>query len=506
MAKFIVTIAPPTPNGNLHLGHISGPFLAADIFARLRRLKGDDVFFTSYSDDYQDYVARKALQLDRNKFDVAQEFGTKIDNTLQQIDIQVDWFMKSFNNRYYKDAIVDLYKAAMKNGAIKQVKAQVPYSEEEDQYGYEAFARGLCNYCGEESDASQCESCAKSPVMDKMGDLKSVFTNKPMSKVEKNREYLSIDKYRDYLKTLHTGNPARPYLKAYIDQVLELEDLNWFIDRPGGHGIDLRIEGKDITIHTWFSGLAGYLGASKEFFTKIGKPERHDEFWKDSETKVVNFLGFDCSFSHAIVYPSLALNAEGITKNHVQLTNKFLKLEGGDFSTSRNHAIWVDDILKDYSVDGVRFYLALISPEEELKNFEMEKFSHWYNEFFQPLISLVKKVIGDYISSGKSMQQAGPASMDEKIMEAYRRWQSFTELENFSISGMAAITQETLNLVQNMAEAGNTAGAAQAAMAYLVLSEPIHPTLSQKLLRRYTISEDAVLNQLTKDTEENVPT
>lgn len=494
MGKYIVTIAPPTPNGNLHLGHISGPFLAADVFARFRRTMNDEVLFVSYSDDYQDYVALKARQLNQDKFELATHFGNKIGKTLKEIDIDLDIFLKVYQNEYYKDAIKTLYKSAVEKGTIKASKMKVPYSEEDKEYGYEAFARGTCNYCGAHSDASQCESCANSPVLEKMGEITSILTNKPTQFVEKDREYLKLDEYKYFLTQLYTENNVRDYLKIFIDHVLKEDELDWYIDRPGGHGIDIEVNNESKTIHTWFSGIAGYLAASKEYWNAKNKPEKHHDFWKDQSTKIVNFLGFDCSFSHAIVYPSLLSNLDGYTNNFIPLTNKFLKLEGGDFSTSRNHAIWVDDILKEYSADGVRFYLALISPEEKVENFEMIKFSHWYNNFFINGIQNIKRVLNQ-VTDIDTHINALQSIEDDILKNFYKKWLYYGTLKNFSINGIASVLQDLLGHISKLFEQ-NEKNIIEASILYLILSSPIHPTLSNALLEKYGVKDQVIAHKL----------
>ena len=500
MGKYIVTIAPPTPNGNLHLGHISGPFLAADVFARFRRMMNDDVLFVSYSDDYQDYVALKALQINQNKFELATHFGNKIEETLIAIDIDLDMFLKSYQSEHYLDAIRMLYQGAVKNGTIQSIKIAVPYSEEDQQFGYEAFARGTCNYCGAQSDASQCESCANSPVLEKMQNVVSYLTNKPVQFVEKDREYLELEKYKDFLIQLYSENEVRDHLKIFINHVLNGNELNWYIDRPGGHGIDLEIDNNPKTIHTWFSGIAGYQAASKEYWEEKKQPERHFDFWKNQSTRIVNFIGFDCSFSHAIVYPSLLSNLDEYTNNFTPLTNKFLKLEGGDFSTSRNHAIWVDDILKDYSADGVRFYLALISPEEEIKNFEMVKFSHWYNNFFTNGIERVENVLTSVSDVNVHIQNL-QTTKDDTLLKFYKKWLYYGELKNFSMNGIASVLQELLRHVSNLLLSKEKNNIVEASMLYLILSTPIHPKLSNILMEKYGIKDKLEAYQLFSDSK-----
>jgi methionyl-tRNA synthetase len=495
MAKYIVTIAPPTPNGDMHLGHLSGPFLAADVFTRIRRLKKDDVFFTSYSDDYQDYVARKANENNEDRFNWALKYGSRIDNSLKKADVIVDWFLKPYKNKYYKDAVQFVFQCAIDKNKISEKHSKVPYSHEDLQYGYEAFAKGTCNYCGSESDASQCECCANYPIMEKMGDLISTISKKPMGFVDKERMFIEIYKYKEYLQEFHKQNPIRKHLKIFIDEVLTNENIEWFIDRPQGNGINLIYKEKEITLHTWFSGLSGYLAASKEYWENVNQPHRHEEFWYDKNTKVVNFLGFDCSFSHAIVYPSLASNIDGLTQNFTQITNKFLKLDGEDFSTSRSHAIWVDDILENYSSDSVRFYMALISPEEEVTNFEMKEFTNWHQNIFNPVINLIEEKINNTMHYNFTEYKYDELEL-AKIDEIFSKWDFFSELQSFSMKNMTKILQDFLQYISELFSNGYDEKATKLSLIYIILSKPIHPSYSERLINKLSINENEIMDWL----------
>jgi methionyl-tRNA synthetase len=500
MAKYIVTIAPPTPNGNLHLGHISGPFLAADIFYRIRKLKNDEAILLCYSDDYQDYVVRKAMQTNRERFELATHFADRIDATLKKTNIHCDWFLKAYQNQFYKDAIVFFYKQAAEKGVLGEREFDVPYSEEDNVYGYEAFARGTCNYCGEESDPSQCEACANSPVIEKMGPLTSILSKKELTTRKLNREYINLEKYAAYLKKNYEQNPVRKELHEYVHNVLNNCDLNWFIDRPESNGIDVAVNGEQKIIHTWFSGLAGYYGATKEYAQHIGKPELHDYFWKSEDTKIVNFLGFDCSFSHAIVYPSLLSNADGHTHNVIPITNRFLKLEGGDFSTSRGHAIWVDDILEEVSSDSLRYYLALVSPEEQVENFEIKKFNAWREDVFQPFCEMLELYMEAHAQDFAHAHFSN-ANIPAIATQYKKEWNSYTETTGFSITGIAQTLHKLLVEIQTALENGQIDMDPHIAL-YLVSGQPVHPELSEKLINKYSINEKEIIDWLLSPAEQ----
>lgn len=483
MSKYIVTISPPTPNGNLHLGHIAGPFLTADIFSRIRKQMKDDVVFVSYSDDYQDYVERKAMQLGQDKFELATHFSKEIASTLKSIEIDVDCFMPAYENKHYKEAVKMFYVGAKETNAIQEKNCPVPYSEKENIYGYEAFGRGTCNFCGHESDPSQCENCAHSPILDQMGPIRSIFTNDNFGIKNIKREYLTLELYKDKLIEFYGNSEIRQYLNTFILEAFEKGDLEWYIDRPYSNGIDIEYKGTEKIIHTWFSGIAGYYAATKEFAEREGNEGLSKYYWEDKDTQIVSFIGFDCSFSHAIVYPSLLLNIPTLTTNITPIPNRFLKLEGGDFSTSRGHAIWVDDMLKDYPSDAVRFYLALNSPETEVKNFEMNSFKAWYSTFYVPVKNKLYNL--DY-SSDNVIQ----LDFNNDVLQLIKDWKAYGTKEKFSITKLSEIGQEIL---QRIIESNDNKFSNLVAL-YLCLNSAVHPSLSEELISKYGVDKAFIMN------------
>ncbi|HSK42247.1 MAG TPA: class I tRNA ligase family protein, partial [Arenibaculum sp.] len=267
MSRLIVTIAPPTPNGDLHLGHIAGPYMAADVYARVQRQKGHDVLFVSYSDDYQSYLQRKGRELGIEPFALGLRNGAMIHETLGMLDIRPDWWMQSGHNPHFRDAVRMFYEGAAARGAIGTRMHRMAYFPAFDVWGYEAYARGACNHCGTSSDASQCEHCAHAPDINRMDGLSCTLGASPLEWREVERDYLKVGMYREFLRDLYGRHPLRPNLRAFVDEVLALpdEDLEWYTTRPHECGVTIPTSGGDRVVHTWFSGIAGYYAASREY-------------------------------------------------------------------------------------------------------------------------------------------------------------------------------------------------------------------------------------------------
>lgn len=499
MHKLIVTITPPTPNGNLHLGHIAGPFLAADVFARIQRHKGNEVIFVCYSDDFQSYVNRKAVELSKDRFELAGFYADAIQQTLAAAKISIDWFLKSYNNKHFENAVRYFYEQAKMAGVIESRLQQVPYDEEKEVYGYEALGRGICNYCDHASDASQCENCARAPEIEKMGPIKNVHTGKTMTTRTVNRQFLKLSAVTPELLKHYNTIVIRPYLRAFLEETLQ-QAKDWPIDRPGECGIEIDSYGQRSILHTWFCGIAGYLAACSELEVVASRPGLVNKFWYDPATVIVHFLGFDCSFSHGIVYPTLLRNCRGMTNNVHLIPNKFLKLEGNDFSTSRGIAIWVNDILKEAPMDAVRFYLALHSPEEETTNFEIEKFRKWKDDFFLPAVQK-----GEAILRKENKDWTGESLLNEDkpvVQLAIREWNTFSTLNEFSIRGISQALQKLLRYIYSLPET-DVCRLQDLYKVYFVMGMAIHPDISDKLIYELGVPVQRIINWM--QLPDNVP-
>jgi methionyl-tRNA synthetase len=195
-----------------------------------------------------------------------------------------------------------------------------------------------------------------------------------MQPVEVRREYIDVSKYNDLISSAQTPEKYRPRLAEFLDDQLTRSNRKWYVDRPHDSGIAVTRNNSQSVIHTWFSGLPGYYASIKEYLMlSTGTNRSFDPF----EDRISFFFGFDCSYSHAVIYPLLALLTGNDPRKNEYYTNAFLKLNGDDFSTSRGTAIWVDDMLPQYSSDNLRLYLCIKSPEDQIENFVYDEFIVW---------------------------------------------------------------------------------------------------------------------------------
>ncbi|MEG5266126.1 methionine--tRNA ligase [Pseudomonas sp. JDS28PS106] len=485
MTRFIVTITPPTPNGDLHIGHIAGPFLAADVFTRVQRQLGHECVLLSYSDDYQSYMLRKGLETGEDPVSLARRNTDRIEASLAAVGIRPDHWMRPYDNPWFAQAVTEVFGALQDAGFIDYRESQEAWCPDCKVWGYEAFARGLCNYCGADSDASQCESCAQAPDAHLMTDLRCKLCSRPSEWKNTRRAFLKLAAFEPALRERLLNRTWRAPLNTWLRETLtHLHD--WGVTRPEDGGLDLAADGS-CRVHTWFMGLAGYLAAFREYAANSGQPELFRQFWQSGQGNLVHFLGFDCVFSHAIVYPA---QLSVLTELNVQqrfMPNQFLKLDGLNLSTSRNHAIWVADLARQACADSARLYLASVAPEQSEGDFRLGQFLQWraeiFDDFFPTLLEAGRNGPRDW--------WAGSCGPDAGLLEALRvRWSRAVDPEHFSMKGMAQVLLDAIAMARVRLADGRPA---QHLAAFIAMAgKSLIPETSARIVSAFALPEDRV--------------
>jgi len=476
MTKFVVTITPPTPNGDLHIGHLSGPFLAADVFKRAQQLRGHDCVLVCYSDDYQSYMVRKGLEQGMDPYALARLNTDKIRSTLALTDVSIDHWHVPYQNRYFAEAVSQCIKALEAGGGLERRISSEPHCPRCDRWGYEAFGRGDCNYCGADSDASQCEGCAQEPISSEMGNFRCKLCGGKHEWLPVDRVFLKLDKYRTVLRDLFATMPLRHPLHDWLDDTIATKLHDWGVTRPHDGGLDLAPDGS-MRVHTWFMGLAGYMAAFREWADQEGRePGLFEQYWTSPDNYLVHFLGFDCVLSHAIVYPAIKSDMPELAIKQRYFPNQFLTLDGLNLSTSRNHAIWMRDLVAEACSDSARLYLASVAPEEAEGDFSIAGFRAWRQDVFGTFVPhLLGPAAARRTEGGKSATVAGWRD----------RWRHATSLDHFSMKQLAVLVQEIIDTIR----ADHAAGRSNTclALALSVFARPLTPKLSDQILAAFHV-------------------
>lgn len=370
-APCFVFSTPPTPNGDLHLGHLSGPYFGADVFARFQRLLGKTAFHITGSDDFQSYVIAKGRQLNKTPQEVADHFSREITETLDLLDVQIDQFTLTSHAPDYERQVKAFFQSVASSDSVQRRADSAAFDPTTDAYLYECDIKGRCPTCGSGSGGNICEECGEPNLAYDMLDPVSTQTGATPVVRPCERYAIALNDFSDHILGAMRESKASARLQALAERVLAREDFHVPITHPQNWGISPGDpDMADQVFWVWPEMSFGFLYGIEA----LGQRTGHD--WKALEPqdnwKFVHFFGYDNSFYHTILYPALYKAAfpdwHADIEYHV---NEFLCLEGDKFSTSRQRAVWGKEVLTPETVDCVRFHLALTRGEVERTNFSV---------------------------------------------------------------------------------------------------------------------------------------
>jgi len=519
--RYTITAALPYTNGPIHIGHLAGVYVPADIYARYLRLKGEDVAFICGSDEHGVAISMKAKKDGVSPQEIIDKYHGIIKQSFLDFGITFDNYSRTSSEIHHKtasDFFLNLYE---KGDFIEEVTAQL-YDEKANQFLADRFVVGTCPKCGfEESYGDQCENCGTSHNATDLINPKSAITGNVPTVKETKHWFLPLDKYEDFLqKWIVEGhkNDWKPnvlgQVKSWIDDGLRpravTRDLDWGIPVPLKNA-----EGK--VLYVWFDAPIGYISATKEWAAREGK--NWEDYWKKDDTKLVHFIGKDNIVFHCIIFPSM-LKAHGdfILPENVP-ANEFLNLEGNKLSTSKNWAVWLHEYLEEFpnQQDVLRYTLTANAPESKDNDFTWKDFQAKNNNelvaifgnFINRVVVLTNKYYqGQVPLAGKFSQvdeevlaavKKFPSIISSSI-ERYRFRESSQELMNLARLGNKYLADEEPWKVIKVDEERvktNMFVALQISAALAVLSEPFLPFTSDKLKAMLNISSNESEESLT---------
>ena len=393
--RFTITSALPYTNGPIHIGHLAGAYLPADIYARYKRLCENDVAFICGSDEHGVAISIKAKQEGISVKSIIDKYHNLIKDTFEEFGISFDNYSRT-SNAIHHETSKQFFRKLDQDNCFEIKTTQQLYDENEKQFLADRFIEGECPKCGfEKAYGDQCENCGASLSPDDLINPKSKLSgSKPVLK-ETKHWYLPLGNYEDFLnKWIIEGKKGilKPnvygQVKSWIDQGLESRaisrDLDWGIPIP-------RDDAKGKVMYVWFDAPIGYISSTKEWANRESK--NWEDYWKKSDTKLIHFIGKDNIVFHCIIFPSiLKAHGEFILPENVP-ANEFLNLEGRKISTSNNWAIWLHEYLNDFKnmQDSLRYTLTVNSPESKDNDFTWKDFQSRNNN------ELVA-ILGNYIN------------------------------------------------------------------------------------------------------------
>ncbi|HEX9736564.1 MAG TPA: class I tRNA ligase family protein [Thermoanaerobaculia bacterium] len=377
--RVMVTAAPPTPNGDLHLGHLAGPYLCADFHTRYLRLRGVDAFYACGSDDHSMYVERMGEKLGMTGPEAAAHLVAAIEETLGMAGIAMDVFMHPDASARFEPLVLEFFDRLWRAGKLEAREGPSPYCERCERYLFEADVAGRCPHCGAGVTGNTCESCGG--VNDSIDLVEARCTQCGAAPAARRfrRLIFPLSRYGDALGAYLRRTTMNARLRSFCERLIADGLPDVAVSHVSDWGIRVPLEDPDFagqTLYVWFEMAARYFAYAEHVNEVSGAAaEGYSRFWRSGDASIVQFFGVDNNFYYALLLPALylAFDAE-LRLPAAFVTNEFYRLDGQKFSTSRGHAILGRALLAEAPRDAVRFYLAHTCPEHEETSFTRADF------------------------------------------------------------------------------------------------------------------------------------
>ncbi|OGS70379.1 MAG: methionine--tRNA ligase [Flavobacteria bacterium RIFCSPLOWO2_12_FULL_35_11] len=526
LKRYTITAALPYTNGPVHIGHLAGVYVPADIYARYLRITGNDVIYICGSDEHGVPITIKAKKEGISPQDVVDKYHAIIKKSFEDFGISFDNYSRTSAEIHHKTASEFFMKLYDEGKFIEETSEQL-YDEEANQFLADRFVVGTCPKCGnEESYGDQCEKCGTSHNATDLINPKSAITgNVPTKKMTKHW-YLPLEKYEKWLREWIVEGHKNDWkanvlgqVKSWLDDGLKpravTRDLDWGIPVPVENA-----EGK--VLYVWFDAPIGYISSTKEWAAREGKD--WEPYWKDKDTKLIHFIGKDNIVFHCIIFPAM-LKAEGtyILPENVP-ANEFLNLEGNKISTSKNWAVWLHEYLEDFpnKQDVLRYALTANAPETKDNDFTWKDFQARNNNelvaifgnFINRVVVLTEKYYNGSVPEPNEFSDIDNETLEKlqkfpsiigNSIARFRFREASQELLNLARLGNKYLAdEEPWKMIKEDEERVKTVMyvALQIATALAVLSEPFLPFTSEKLKKILNIGTNELAWNDVEEKEE----
>ena len=520
--RYTITAALPYTNGPIHIGHLAGVYVPADIYARYLRLKGKDVAYICGSDEHGVAIPMRAKKEGVSPQDIIDKYHGIIKKSFSDFGISFDNYARTSDTIHHETASAFFNKLYENGDFIEEVSAQL-YDAEANQFLADRFVVGTCPKCGfEESYGDQCENCGTTHNATDLINPKSAITGNTPSIKETKHWFLPLDKHETFLREWILEGHKKDWkpnvygqVKSWVEDGLRpravTRDLDWGIPVPVKGA-----EGK--VLYVWFDAPIGYISSTKEWAEREGK--NWEDYWKKEDTKLVHFIGKDNIVFHCIIFPSM-LKAHGdyILPDNVP-ANEFLNLEGNKLSTSKNWAVWLHEYLEEFpnQQDVLRYTLTANAPESKDNDFTWKDFQAKNNNelvaIFGNFINRVVVLTNKYYN-GKVPYPNGFTEVDEDVLNAvkefpdtigksierYRFREASQELMNLARLGNKYLADEepwkVIKLDEDRVQTILYV-ALQISTALAIISEPFLPFTSAKLKKILAVDNNLSWENVTE--------
>lgn len=455
--RYTVTAALPYANGPVHIGHLAGVYVPADIFVRYFRRKGKDVIFICSSDEHGVPITIRAQKEGISPQEAVDKYHFMIKEHFEKFGISFDNYSRTSAEIHHKTA-ADFFKRLNEKSTFIEKISEQYYDEHAQQFLADRYILGQCPRCGNENAyGDQCEKCGTSLSPEELIQPRSALSGNPPILKKTKHWYLPLDRYQESLKKWILDGHKDDWkknvygqVKSWLDEGLKpravTRDLNW--------GIPVPFEGAEgKVLYVWFEAPIGYISSTIEWAKRQGKDWQ--PYWKDQNTALIHFIGKDNIVFHCIIFPAmLKAHGEYILPENVP-ANEFLNLENEKISTSRNWAVWLHEFLEDFpeQQDALRYILTINMPENKDNNFSWKDFQRLFN-------SELVAILGNFIHrslvlSEKYYQRKSPKApvlmeKDREILSEIKKYPAKIGylIENYHF-------RDALTTFMNLARLGN---------------------------------------------------
>ena len=527
--RYTITAALPYTNGPIHIGHLAGVYVPADIYARYLRGQGKDVAFICGSDEHGVAISLKAKKEGKTPQEVIDQYDHLIRTSFEAFGIRFDNYSRTSRPIHHKTA-QEIFSILDKKKVFEEIESEQLYDPEAKQFLADRYVTGTCPVCQfTEAYGDQCESCGSSlSATDLINPQSTISGSEPVLKKTKHW-YLPLDRYESFLEEwILKGhqNDWKPnvygQVKSWIDNGLQARavtrDLDWGIPVPVAGA-----EGK--VLYVWFDAPIGYISSTKEWAAEKGID--WEPYWKDKETQLVHFIGKDNIVFHCIIFPVMLHATGGYILPENVPANEFLNLEGQKISTSKNWAVWLHEYLEEFpnQQDVLRYVLTANAPETKDNDFTWEEFQARnnnelvaiYGNFINRVVVLTHKYYQGSVPGAGSLHQE-----DEEVLSQLAE---FPDKIGYSISQYRF--REASQILMQLARLGNKYladaepwkqiktdpgrvaaimhTALQIAAGLAILSEPFLPFTSKKLIQMLNIEPLQLTWETIRQKKELIP-
>ena len=454
---FTITAALPYANGPIHIGHLAGVYIPADIFARYKRLTNNDVAFICGSDEHGVAISLASRKASISPKELIDKYDKMIKDSFDEFGILFDNYSRT-SNKIHHETSINFFENLKEKNLFSLIKSEQFFDVNENQFLADRYISGTCPVCGfDEAYGDQCEKCGSTLSPEELKNPKSTISNSAPILKETKHYYIKLDEFEEFIKNWITVENKDKWktnvvgqVKSWLDSGLKpravTRDLDW--------GIPVKIDDEDgKVLYVWFEAPIGYISSTIEWAKANDKD--WEQYWKNPETNLIHFIGKDNIVFHCIIFPiMLRMFGDFILPKNVP-ANEFLNLEGNKISTSRNWAVWLHEYLIDFPnmQDVLRYVLTSTCPETKDNDFTWKDFQTRnnselvaiYGNFTNRVLSLINKYYDGKIPNPDSRNNA-----DELVLNEVKSLKSKIELSLNEFK-----FREAIKNLMNIARVGN---------------------------------------------------